>query len=604
MTNGISLLNEQEIEFLIKSLQVEKERYQQEKLAKRISGIRGERTAELVSGLLSSKDAYIRNIAIEILIDLGDYSLRILKEKIADPDRNIRKFVLDTLMHINSKQSCSIAVIALEDVDENVVEAALEVISCQKYKEAEEKLQKILQKTNSVWIINALVRTFAELELHHLGKAVEEKINSLNVTDVEKNILVNSYVRSLGNIGSYQDIDAIVNRYAKNYLIEDTNLILGLGNLVVKEDISKITEETKCEVGRLLKEHWDFRDSEQAITVITALVKLEMNFFLEDIEEIYSVHKGDDFFGETLYELILKLQDIPEDFICKILKSIEPELVVLGLRLVFTKQIPLDNCIVEALCDSDDREISEWVTRIVNNYNDRESIESSKNINTNEKQVIETLFNKLENQNASIRKAAVKELVLLSERINVKQLEEIVNRNVSERGLEALGLLFEIDESTAWDYIASEIDNINESVRAGFIDIVNNSDDDHFYRFMTTMINDPSHIVRRKAIKVLNKRIDHRSLTLLIELYYAEDVLINKMEILLNLYKFDSDVTITVLIHAACSTDTFTRMAAARALCFVNNIKTDDILKELMEDQEEEVRETARETLCKREETL
>jgi len=115
--NGKGLI-EQDLALLINSLLVEKERYKQEELAQKIKGVKSERTAELVAELIHSCDAYIRNLAIELLISMEEKALPVLKEKMSDKDRNIRKFALDALKHIRGKHSCEIALEALDDEDE------------------------------------------------------------------------------------------------------------------------------------------------------------------------------------------------------------------------------------------------------------------------------------------------------------------------------------------------------------------------------------------------------------------------------------------------------------------------------------------------------
>jgi len=595
MANNINLFNEQEIMNLIISLQTEKERHIQEKLAKKISCIKDERTAERVADLFYTEDVYIKNIAIEILINLEKNSLKILKEKLKDQDRNIRKFALDTLKYIVCEESCEIALVAIDDNNDNVVEAALEVISHQKYRDAEDKLLYILKKTKSVWIINALLRTFASLGIKHFTSDIEHKIVSLNATEIEKNILFNTYVKSIGDIGTYRDIETIISKYSNNSMIDSSNLISGLCNLFLKVDISKLSKETVKKLEEILKEHWNFRDPDQVLVVISTFVKLQIDSFLEDIEVIFNIYKGEDFIEENLYELIEKLEFIPDDFVYKTLKSKDRELVRLGLKLVHEKKIRINLSLIEELCNSSDSEISEYAISIISEI----SGASTEIIKEGEGQTVEKLLLTVENQSVKVRKAAVQKLVILAEKINIEVLEKIVKCNVSEEGLEALEVLFKIDENSGWKHINSRIDSINGNVRAGLIDIVKDSDNEALYSLMETMINDPSQIVRRKTIKSLNKRINDKSLSLLIELYEAESDSMNKMEIVSNLYKFNSDRAINLVDAASYSKDTLIKLAVIKALNFSENSMKKDILRRLLEDKVEEVQEAAKEALYK-----
>lgn len=604
-----------EIKSLIKGLLTEKERYSQEKLAKKIGSMKDERTAELVADLLYSKDAYIRNIAIEILITLSEKALPVLKGKLLDKDKNIRKFALDALKYINGIQSCEIAMGALGDEDQNVVEAALEVIAEQRYKEAENKLQEILKETSSVWIISSLLSTFARLDAKYLLGAIEEKIFSLNTTDVGKNILVNTYVKTLGNLGSYLDIDVIINQYSKDFVIDDSNMVSALSCLISNTEISKLSEVPVKEVEIILREHLDYQNSEQILVFVSALVKLQLNFFLDDIEEIYNFNKDEEFFIENLYELIQELQDIPKDFVYKILGCKDPELVMMGLKLIYSKQMNGFNELVDKLCNSKERDIAILAISIITDIDlyknvslleklsdcyEEAAVASIENVDTTENMAIESLILKLEHKNAKVRIAAYQRLVSNFDKVNTKSIQEMVKRNTGEEGIEALGVLLRIDVSMGWNYINSRLDNMNEIVRVGLVDIVKWSEDDAFYTFMTTMVNDPSSVVRRKTIKVLNSKINNRSLSLLKKLYEDENDATNKMKILSNLYRFNSDNVLNIVNDAALSSDTLTRLAAIKALSFMKSREAVCLLKRMLSDQVEEVIEAAREVLRKR----
>lgn len=65
--------------------------------------------------------------------------------------------------------------------------------------------------------------------------------------------IVNTYVRTLGSIGSYCDIDKILSKYSKNYMIDNRNLIFGLCSLIVKEYLTKLTMKTIYELEEVLK---------------------------------------------------------------------------------------------------------------------------------------------------------------------------------------------------------------------------------------------------------------------------------------------------------------------------------------------------------------
>lgn len=616
MNNNENGFNEQDLTLLINSLLIEKERYRQEEFAQKIGSMKYERTAELVAGLLYSDDAYIRNIAIELLIALDEKALHVLKEKLSDKDRNIRKFAMDALKHIKGKHSCEIALAALNDQDENVVEAALEVIGEQSYKEAVGKLLHVLEETNSIWITNALLRTFERLNVGKLSGVIAEKILSMDISAIEKNILMNTYVRTLGTIGSYHDIELIIYKYSKDFIIEDSNLVFGLCSLIVNNKILRLPEEVALELERIFKGHWDYKDSSQLLVSMAAFVQLQMGFFLHHIKEIYDFYKGEEFFIENLHDLVQKLDELPASFINEILICEEPELVMMGLKLIHTKQIRGFNSIVENLCSSQYGDISKLAISIIaeidsykntmllerlTDFSDEAEVASVENKCAIESREIDFLFLKLEHQSKKVRKAVAQKLALHPGKVNLELLEEIVRRNPGEAGIEALEVLFRLNADIGWKHITSRMDCMNEKVRAGLVGIVEYSSESVFYSFMNTMINDPSPVVRKKSIKALNKRIDDRSLHLLEKLYSDESDVVNRMEIILNLYKFKNDNAFNIASAAASSSDTLTRIAAARSLSFFHNGRANVVLQRMLDDQVEEVREAAKEALLETE---
>ncbi len=608
--------NSQDLEVLIHCLTTEKERYKQEKLAQKISRVKLERTAELVTDLFYSDDAYIRNLAIELLVILGEKALPSLKMKLCDKDRNIRKFSLDALKNIKGKNSCEIALTALDDPDENVVEAALEVIAEQAYKEAEGKLLDMLNDTSSVWVINSLLNTFESLGTKGVSEVIADKISSMNVSAVEKNILMNTFVRSLGAVGAYPDIARILQIYSKNFSISDENMVFGLSSLIVNNSIFSLPESEFEEVKGFFRECWDYKDSENILISINAFVNLQIDFFLHHIIEIYDLNKGEEFFIENLSDLLYKLDSIPPSFIKELLECKEPELILMGLRLIYKKEIEGFNFIVEKLCSSKDRDVLGQAIGIVaeiTSYNNPLLLESLTDFSeeaelasveskcANGTQDIDFLLIKLEHPNKKVRKAIVQKLVSYNGKINLEQLEEIVWRNQGEEGMEALEALFKLNTVIGWKHINSRMDSINEGVRAGLISIVEDSSEREFFSFMNTMINDPSPVVRKKAIKALIKMPDARSLHLLEKLYRNESNTINRMDIISNLYKFQSEIAFNIVITAAGSKETLTRIAAVRSLGLFGSSSADTVLQGLLEDQVEEVREAAKEALQKTE---
>ena len=619
MDKDKTTFDERELATLIERLAGEKERYQQEKIARKIGMMKYEQTAECIAELLYSADAYVRNIAIEILASLGEKALPVLERKLQDKDRNIRKFSLDALMNIRMAKSCEIALNALDDPDENVVEAAVEVIGEQQYTEASGRLIDMLKRTDSVWVLNALIRAFARLGVKGIVCEIYEKILSLRATTIEKGILVNTLVKSIGTIGSSQDIEKVLNTYSVEYRVDDFNLTFGLSGLIVNNDVSLLPKELVTEIDRVFKEYRDYSNAELTLLLIAASVKLQLVFFLEDIKEIIFLHKGEEFFIENLLDLICMLNDIPHDFVREVLNSAEPELILMGLKLIYKKHICGFNSIVEELCNSADSEISNLAINIISDldcyrnivllesltdFNEEAATIAIKGISVPDAKSVDFLLSRIEHKSRNVRKAASAKLVSLTSEICIKKLEDIVKRNLGEEGIEALEVMFRFDKDLAWKYITARLDSRDDGVRIRLVDIVEGENDNNYYNFMETMINDPSAIVRKKVIKSLCRRIEDRSLQLLEKLLLGESDIANRKNIISNMYRFNNDKALNITIEAAGNSNTLIRLAAVRSLALFGDERADGVLKEMLKDQVPEVIEAVEEVLRSRVEVI
>ena len=148
------------------------------------------------------------------------------------------------------------------------------------------------------------------------------------------------------------------------------------------------------------------------------------------------------------------------------------------------------------------------------------------------------------------------------------------------------------------------LDSRDDGVRIRLVDIVEGENDNNYYNFMETMINDPSAIVRKKVIKSLCRRIEDRSLQLLEKLLLGESDIANRKNIISNMYRFNNDKALNITIEAAGNSNTLIRLAAVRSLALFGDERADGVLKEMLKDQVPEVIEAVEEVLRSRVEVI
>jgi HEAT repeat protein len=117
------------VEALYWRLVQESSRPVQEAIAGTLITIGGEAVVARVSGLLTSQDAYLRNLAVEILQALGQEAHATLLELLKNPDSDVRLFAVNALGEACYREAAA----ALREVVEtdpnlNVVAAAVEYL--------------------------------------------------------------------------------------------------------------------------------------------------------------------------------------------------------------------------------------------------------------------------------------------------------------------------------------------------------------------------------------------------------------------------------------------------------------------------------------------
>lgn len=245
-------MDESNVEYLINKLQNEKDKYTQEMIANRIGQFKSEYTANLVGKMLEIDDTRIRNMAIEILQDMGEVCINTISKMFYHEDKNIRKFILDIAKEIRTEKSSLIAVAALNDVEDNIVQVAIEILNYHKYIPAAPKLLDILKVSNNTWIIVALINTFASIGEISAAENIEDKFNETGLSILEKNIIINSYIKALGDIGLISHLENVMTVYRVRFQIDEDNLDYCINGIIARNAVDTLSTEVK----NLLKNYY------------------------------------------------------------------------------------------------------------------------------------------------------------------------------------------------------------------------------------------------------------------------------------------------------------------------------------------------------------
>ncbi len=127
----------------------------------------------------------LRQAAIDILSDKGNTCLEIIKEKLLkSPDYNMRKFGLDILANIKTKEALKEIINMLEDENPNVSMTALEYLrNFSDFKEeVMEGILKVLPKIKDLYGLTTLASTviYGEIKDKRLIEPLKEKLKEFS----------------------------------------------------------------------------------------------------------------------------------------------------------------------------------------------------------------------------------------------------------------------------------------------------------------------------------------------------------------------------------------------------------------------------------------
>lgn len=610
-------MDESNVEYLINKLQNEKDKYTQEMIANRIGQFKSEYTANLVGKMLEIDDTRIRNMAIEILQDMGEVCINTISKMFYHEDKNIRKFILDIAKEIRTEKSSLIAVAALNDVEDNIVQVAIEILNYHKYIPAAPKLLDILKVSNNTWIIVALINTFASIGEISAAENIEDKFNETGLSILEKNIIINSYIKALGDIGLISHLENVMTVYRVRFQIDENNLDYCINGIIARNAVDTLSTEVKNLLKNYYKEKISFKNCNLNLDSVRTAVKLEVIFSIDNIELLNKLitNSQDEEYFEYLFEIVVNQKYISKEIISEIIKDNDIKINIFVLRIIRRRQIlGLNEYVNGFLYAETDNKIKVEALRIIaeiESYYDKDILNQFINSNENELSEIAIQGIKLENindmkplikifrgPNIDLRKIIAKRFVENSKFIDTNNIIEIIREAKDFAMVEALEILFYLDGKKAEEIIGETLDNEDKEVRKEIVKIMKLiKNDDKFYRYMYIMAQDCEAEVRRCVIREMCKENKYEAFLFLKGLLESENELQNKYEIICSLYKYKFEDCYKLIIRNLDNTNLLLKVAAITSLGAYGDKQAIENLNKLIKDINPDVRECAQEAI-------
>jgi HEAT repeat protein len=536
-------------------------------------------------------------------------------------DKRIRKFALDILKGIHSEKSSLLALKAIHEEDENVSQTAIEVLGIHKYKAATEKLLIIMDTSESVWILNSVIIALGIIGQVSVKTQIEQRINRFDEDDFEKGIVINAYIKVLGNLGNIVDLEKVIYSFAIKYSISDETLLCCLNNIINRSKSSEFSVSLLSDINKLYKKILKYENESITITSIKAAVKINLDFFLKDICNLIKKFSSTEFFTESLFDIIAQMKQLPYEFILELLTDTDIAVKIFALKIIqLNKDIGCKNETdknqfrnqVEEICDSQDRKVSVEALKIIaqieyyynetilGKYCESPYIELSKvamqGMAKYKENDINFMLQNLKHSNIEIRKAASVNLIKIKEKIRADELISIIKELGVSMGFEALRVLIHINIFKAEQFIKFIFESNDKDIRIGLVQIVDMIDDeDIYYKYILSLVNDPSPDVRRKVIRSLGTR-NGNAFGFLCELLENETASQNKYEIISILHKYKNQISFDLMKKYLQSSDILVKLAAIKSLGLFGNKEAIQLLREYVESDDEDLRDTAKES--------
>ncbi|WP_170291869.1 HEAT repeat domain-containing protein [Heliobacterium mobile] len=188
-------------ELLAQQLERETSAYVRRRIIRILGEMRNHRTALMVSRLLSSSEAAVRNGALEILCSLQKVALPVLAELMTEESRDLRKMAVEALGAIACEEAFPLLVTALRDDDPNVAAGAVESLGRHGDGRAVPYLRALLQRSISAWLAFAVIEALTQLGDAAAMEDIDRYLRQSGGTSRERAALAGIWAVAAGKLG-------------------------------------------------------------------------------------------------------------------------------------------------------------------------------------------------------------------------------------------------------------------------------------------------------------------------------------------------------------------------------------------------------------------
>jgi len=191
-----------------------------------------------IDPMLRSPDPFIRNGAVEIIKNSNIPIIRFLERLAEDGDKDVRKFVIDSLSNEPSEQALDILRRRLDDADTNILYTAVEYLGNLKDKPSAERIENILLNSDQLMVICASLEALAKIgHSPHKEMILEKFMKSSGNPLITFPLL--RYLATFGSVDTLPFIEYVLDSGAEIYTKEVVDTLEGL---IRNQQISRLPD--------------------------------------------------------------------------------------------------------------------------------------------------------------------------------------------------------------------------------------------------------------------------------------------------------------------------------------------------------------------------
>ncbi|WAM35741.1 HEAT repeat domain-containing protein [Caldicellulosiruptor acetigenus] len=180
----------------------------EEHITEALKQMGGSYSVEKLLKLLSHEEARVRVFAFEVLCKIGNDNIQAIIAEAENPDKNVRKFIVDIMGALKNKQTVDALLKRLSDDDVNVVQGAVEALGNIGDVEALKKVIEFLPSAH-LWVQWTIIESIKKVNNRELISEV------LNLPWEIEDIIFDSIFDMVKENGDIENVEDAINLYLK-----------------------------------------------------------------------------------------------------------------------------------------------------------------------------------------------------------------------------------------------------------------------------------------------------------------------------------------------------------------------------------------------------